>query len=115
MKKAAVREDGDAPVATITTNKRKILTGAIKMVHDGVQKGVLGGEEALHHWHLGLSGGKAALLLTGLHSSLSFLREPGREATVPPKMFQQCSDAGRVSPSVKPPQKKLTPGHFQAA
>lgn len=35
---------------------RKILTGAIKMVHDGVQKGVLWGEEALHHRHLGLCG-----------------------------------------------------------
>lgn len=46
MKKAAVREDEDAAAT------QKILTGAIKMVHNGVQKGVLWREEALHHRHL---------------------------------------------------------------
>lgn len=29
-----------------------ILTGAIEACRDGVQKGVLGGQEALHHRHL---------------------------------------------------------------
>lgn len=29
-----------------------ILTGAIKVVGDGVQEGVLGGQEALHHRHV---------------------------------------------------------------
>lgn len=29
-----------------------VLTGAIEACRDGVQKGVLGGQEALHHWHL---------------------------------------------------------------
>lgn len=29
-----------------------VLTGAIEARRDGVQKGVLRGQEALHHWHL---------------------------------------------------------------
>lgn len=29
-----------------------VLTGAIKACSNGVQKGVLWGQEALHHWHL---------------------------------------------------------------
>lgn len=52
----------------------KILTGAIEMVHDGVQKGVLWREEALHHRHLGLYGWMHALI-----GFLSFHGEPGGE------------------------------------
>lgn len=35
---------------------QNLLTGAIKVVGDGVQEGVLWGEEALHHGHLGRLG-----------------------------------------------------------
>lgn len=70
------------------------------MVHDGVQKGVLWREEALHHRHLGLCGRNAArsywisiLSTENLEERVSFTVR----LAVP-----QCSDAGSYSSCQSP-------------
>lgn len=90
MKKTAVWEDRDAAAT------QKILTGAIKMVHNGVQKGVLWREKALHHRHLVLCRWNAAR--SYLAVSILWIQSSGNleeKATVP-LTIPQCSEADRV-------------------
>lgn len=106
---------GDGPTyiilnkyVTITTIKKvickdsvlwKILTGAIEMVHDGVQKGVLWREEALHHRHLGLYGWNAYYWI----SILSTEKLEERVSFTVRLTVPQCSDAGSYSFCQSPP------------
>lgn len=118
MNEAAGSEDGDAPVLINTITEvqstfatQYILTGAIKMVHDGVQKGVLWSEEALHHRHLVLyrrNAARSSLLL----SILWFHSSENLEEKLSPLTIPQCSDA-EFFPPVKTAL-KVSAGHFQA-
>lgn len=81
------------------------------MVHDGVQKGVLWSEEALHHRHLGLYGWNAARSYWIPILSTENLEE--RESFTVRLTVPQCSDAGSYSFCQSPPHPPLPPQNYQ--
>lgn len=82
------------------------------MVHDGVQKGVLWSEEALHHRHLGLYGWNAARSYWIPILSTENLEE--RESFTVRLTVPQCSDAGSYSFCQSPPHPPLPPPKLPA-
>lgn len=79
------------------------------MVHDGVQKGVLWREEALHHRHLGLNGWNSAR--SYWISILPTEKLEERASSTVRLTAPQCSDAGSYSFCQSPPP--LPPKNYQ--